>query len=162
MPRASTLLDWADVRVGFPSALMTVVALMAFFCSIHSFLCSCGDHMERIDRHLTSERCNTLSMAKTLGKAHVLSITIQSHIVFIYIITVRATLSHRSFCQHSPNLQCHSQLVCVEPTHSERCTLEDISIITAILLLLLFLLLVLLFVSLLLLSLSLYCYYLLL
>ena len=26
MPRASTLLAWADVRVGFPSALMRVVA----------------------------------------------------------------------------------------------------------------------------------------
>ena len=65
MPRASTLLAWADVRVGFPSALMRVVALMAFFCSIHSFLCNCGDHMERLDRHLTSEGCNTHSMAKT-------------------------------------------------------------------------------------------------
>ena len=40
MPRASTLLAWADVRVGFPIALMRVVALMAFFCSIHSFLCN--------------------------------------------------------------------------------------------------------------------------
>ena len=69
MPRASTLLAWADVRVGFPSALMRVVALMAFFCSIHSFLCKCGDRMERLDRHLTSEGCNTFSMAKTSGKA---------------------------------------------------------------------------------------------
>ena len=68
MPRASTLLAWADVRVGFPSALMRVVALMAFFCSIHSFLCNCGDRMERLDRHLTSEGCNTFSMAKTSGK----------------------------------------------------------------------------------------------
>ena len=65
MPRASTLLAWVDVRVGFPSTLMRVVALMAFFCSIHSFLCSCGDCMERLDRHLISEGCNTLSMAKT-------------------------------------------------------------------------------------------------
>ena len=69
MPRASTLLAWVDVRVGFPSALMRVVALMAFFCSIHSFLCNCGDRMERLDRHLTSEGCNTFSMAKTSGKA---------------------------------------------------------------------------------------------
>ena len=69
MPRASTLLAWADVRVGFPSALMRVVALMAFFCSIHSFLCNCGDRMERLDRHLTSEGCNTFSMAKTSGMA---------------------------------------------------------------------------------------------
>ena len=69
MPRTSTLLAWADVRVGFPSALMRVVALMAFFCSIHSFLCKCGDRMERLDRHLTSEGCNTFSMAKTSGKA---------------------------------------------------------------------------------------------
>ena len=72
MLRASTLLAWADVRVGFPNALMRVVApLMAFFCSIHSFLCNCGDSMERLDRHLTSEGCNTLSMAKTSGKARV-------------------------------------------------------------------------------------------
>ena len=63
MPRASTLLAWADVRV------MRVVALMAFSCSIHSFLCKCGDRMERLDRHLTSEGCNTFSMAKTSGKA---------------------------------------------------------------------------------------------
>ena len=42
MPKASTLLAWADVRVGFPSALMRVVALMVFFCSIHSFLCNYG------------------------------------------------------------------------------------------------------------------------
>ena len=69
MPRASTLLAWADVRVGFPNALMRVVALIAFFCSIHSFLCKCGDRMERLDRHLTSEGCNTFSMAKTSGKA---------------------------------------------------------------------------------------------
>ena len=90
MPRASTLLAWADVRVDFSNALMRVVALMAFFCSIHSFLCNCGDHMERLDRHLTSEgcRCNTLSMAKTSGKARVLSIRIQSHIVFLYIIII--------------------------------------------------------------------------
>ena len=69
MPRTSTLLAWADVRVGFPSALMRVVALMAFFCYIHSFLCKCGDRMEMLDRHLTSEGCNTFSMAKTSGKA---------------------------------------------------------------------------------------------
>ena len=29
------------------------------------YLCNCGDRMERLDRHLTSEGCNTLSMAKT-------------------------------------------------------------------------------------------------
>ena len=69
MPRASTLLAWADVRVGFPSALMRVVALMAFFCSIHSFLCKCGNCMEKLDRHLTSEGCNSFSMAKTSSKA---------------------------------------------------------------------------------------------
>ena len=34
------------------------------FCSIHSFLCNCGDRMERLDRLLT-----TFSMAKTSGKA---------------------------------------------------------------------------------------------
>ena len=68
MPRTSTLLAWADVRAGFPSALMRVVALMAFFCSIHSFLCKCGDRMERLVRHLTSEGCNTFSMVKTSGK----------------------------------------------------------------------------------------------
>ena len=48
MPRASTLLAWEDVRVGFPSALMRVVVLMVFFCSIHSFLCNCGGHVERL------------------------------------------------------------------------------------------------------------------
>ena len=112
IPRPSTLLAWADVRVGFPSALMRVVALMAFLSSIHNFLCNCGDRMERLDRHLTSERCNTLSMAKTLGKACVLSIRIQSHIVFIYIV--------RTF-NVTP-----SNLYVVEATHSERCTLEDL------------------------------------
>ena len=65
-----------SLRVGFPSALMRVVALMAFFCSIHSFLCNCGDGIERLDRHLTSEGCNTLFMA-TSGEARVLSIRIQ-------------------------------------------------------------------------------------
>ena len=65
MPRPSTFLSWADGRVGFPSALMRVVALMAFFCSIHSFLCNSGHRMERLDRHLTSEGCNTFYMAKT-------------------------------------------------------------------------------------------------
>ena len=45
MPKS---IAWADVRVGFPSSLMRVVALMAFFCSIHSFLCNCGDRMERL------------------------------------------------------------------------------------------------------------------
>ena len=68
MPRESTLLALADVRVGFPSALMRVVAPSAP-CSIHSLLCNCGDRMERLDRHLTSEGCNTFSMAKTSGKA---------------------------------------------------------------------------------------------
>ena len=43
-------------------ALMRVVALMAFFCSTHSFLCNCGDRMDRLDRHLTSEGCNTRSV----------------------------------------------------------------------------------------------------
>ena len=108
IPRASTLLAWADVRVGFPSALMRVVALLAFFCSIHSFLCNCGDRMERLDRHLTSEGCNTLSMAKTSGKARVLSIRIQSIYYYYYS---RVTPSN---------------LYVVEATHSERCTLEDL------------------------------------
>ena len=86
MPRASTLLAWADVRVGFPSALMRVVALMALSTAF------CATVI--VWRHLTSEGCNTLSMAKTSGKAHVLSIRsgkahvlsirIQSHIVFLY------------------------------------------------------------------------------
>ena len=49
--------------------------------------------MERLDRHLTSEGCNTLSMAKTLGKTRVLSIRIQSHIVFIYIIIIVRTFN---------------------------------------------------------------------
>ena len=39
------------------------------FCSIHSFLCNCGVRMERLDRLLTSEGCNTFSMAQTSGKA---------------------------------------------------------------------------------------------
>ena len=42
---------------------------MAFFCSIHSFLCNCGDRMERLDRHLPSEGCITRSMTKISGKA---------------------------------------------------------------------------------------------
>ena len=104
IPRASTLLAWADVRVGFPSALMWVVALMAFFCSIHSFLCNCGDRMERLDRHLTSGRPSVL-----------LIIRIQSHIVLRYItITVPSfRVTHNNFY--------------VEATHSERCTLEDLN-----------------------------------
>ena len=103
IPRASTLLAWADVRVGFPSALMWVVALMAF-CSIHSFLCNCGDRMDRLDRHLTSGRPNVL-----------LIIRIQSHIVLRYItITVPSfRVTHNNFY--------------VEVTHSERCTLEDLN-----------------------------------
>ena len=68
-PQLSVQMWGSDVRVGFPSALMRVVAVMAFFCSIHSFLCKCGDRMERLDRHLTSEGCNTFSMAKTSVKA---------------------------------------------------------------------------------------------
>ena len=64
MPRASTLLAWADDRVGFPSTLMRVVALWP------SSAPSCGDRMERLDSHLTSEGCNTFSMVKTSGKAH--------------------------------------------------------------------------------------------
>ena len=66
MSRASSLLAWADVRVGFPRTLVRVVALMAFFCSIYSFLCNCWGSF---DRHLTSEGCNTLFTAKTLSKA---------------------------------------------------------------------------------------------
>ena len=87
MPRASTLLALADVRVGFPSALIRVVALKAFFCSIHSFL-YCGDRMERLDRHLTSEGCKIFSMAKTSGKASVLliknTITYSTSVYYYY------------------------------------------------------------------------------
>ena len=108
--RASTLSAWADVRVGFPSALKRVVALMAFFCSIHSFLCNCGDRMERLDRHLTSEVCNTLSMAKTSGKACVLStrtITYSISLYYYYSSIVRTF-------NVTP-----SNLYVVEATHSE-------------------------------------------
>ena len=97
MPRASSLLDWADVRVGFPRDLVRVVTLMVFFCSIHSFLCNCGDCMEMLDRHLTSEGFNTLSIAKTSGKARRAPfIRIQSH------------SSISVHCYYSPYLQCHS------------------------------------------------------
>ena len=45
--------------------------------------------MEWLDRNLTSEGCN--AMAKTSGKACVLSIRIQLHIVFLYIIIIVPT-----------------------------------------------------------------------
>ena len=122
MPRGSTLLAWADVRVVFPSALMRVdalrvVALMAFFCSIHRFLCNCGDRMERLDRHSTCEGCNTLSMAKTSGKSRVLSIRIQSHIIFCIIIIIIVPTFNVT----------PSNFYVVEATLSERCTLEDLN-----------------------------------
>ena len=103
-------------RCQFPSALMRVVALMALFCSIHSFLCNRGDRMERLDRHLTSEGCSTLSMAKTSDKARVLSIRIQSHyysisLYYYYSRTLNVTPSN---------------LYVVKATHSERCTLDDL------------------------------------
>ena len=138
MPRASTLLAWADVRVGFPSALMRVVALMAFFCSIHSFLCNCGDRMDRLDRYLKSEGCNTLSIEKTSGKARVLSIRIQSDIVFLYIIIIVPTFSV------TPNNCMLWRLPTILRDAPWRISIL-ISIITTILLLLLFLLLLLLF-----------------
>ena len=53
----------------------------------------CGDRMERLDRHLTSEGCNTLSMVKISGKARVISIRIQSHIVFLYVIIIVPTFN---------------------------------------------------------------------
>ena len=49
--------------------------------------------MERLDRHFISEGCNTLSMVKTSGNAPVLSIRIQSHIEFLYIIIVVPTFN---------------------------------------------------------------------
>ena len=110
MPRASTLLAWADVRVGFPSALMRVVALMAFFCSIHSFLCNCGNRMERLDRHLTGEGCNTFSMAKTSGKAQ--CAPYYKNIITYSVYYPSFNVTHNNFY--------------VEATHSERCTLEDL------------------------------------
>ena len=54
--------DTVSCQGWLSKALMRVVALMAFFCSIHSFLCNCGDRMDRLDRHLTSEGCNTRSV----------------------------------------------------------------------------------------------------
>ena len=101
----------------FSNALMRVVALMAFFCSIHSFLCKCGDHMERLDRHLTSEGCNTFSMAKTPGKAQCApyyknTITYSTSVYYYYKSLPSKSLTINNFY--------------VEATHSERCTLEDL------------------------------------
>ena len=62
------------------------------FCSIHSFLCNCGDRMERLDRNLTSEGCNTFSMAKTSGKAQCApyyknAITYSTSLLYITIVS---------------------------------------------------------------------------
>ena len=70
MPRASTLLAWADEGSCSDGFLLLHPQLSV----------QLGDCMERLDRHLTSEGCKTLSMSKTSGKARVLSIRIQSHI----------------------------------------------------------------------------------
>ena len=56
-------------------------------------------------------------MAKTSGQACVLSIRIQSHIVFFYIIIIIV----RTF-----NVTPSHLYVVVEATYSERCTLEDL------------------------------------
>ena len=99
------------------NALMRVVALMAFFCSIHSFLCKCGDRMERLDRYLTSEGCNTFSMVKTSGKAQCApyyknTITYSTSVYYYYKSLLSKSLTINNFY--------------VEATHSERCTLEDL------------------------------------
>ena len=120
------------------NALMRVVALMAFFCSIHSFLCKCGDRMERLDRHLTSEGCNTFSMAKTSGKAQCApyyrnTITYSTSVYYYYKSLPSKSLTINNFY--------------VEATHSRDAPWRIsilISIITMLLLLLLFILLLLL------------------
>ena len=88
MPRPFSLLAWADVRIGFPRTLVRVDSMMAFFCSIHSFLCNCGDRMERLDRNLTSEGCKTLSTVKTLGKAWCAPYYKNTIPLFLYIIII--------------------------------------------------------------------------
>ena len=119
---------------------MRVVTLMAFFCSIHSFLCNCGDRMERLDRHLTSEGCNTFSMAKTSGKAQcALIIRIQSHIVLLYITNISPFLQNNFYVE-------------------ARDAPWRISILFSIIIMLLLLLLLLFLLLLLLLFLLYYCY----
>ena len=81
---------------------------MMAFCSIHSILC--GEHMERLDRHLTSEGCNTLSMTKTSGKAWCAPYH-KNTIIFIIVPTFNVT----------PN-----NFYVVKATHSKRCILEDL------------------------------------
>ena len=101
-------------RVGYPSALMRVVALMAFFCSIHSFLCKCGDRMERLDRHLTSEWCNTFSMAKTSGKAQCAPY-------------YKNTITYTSVYYYYKSLPSKSLTITfMWRLHFEGCTLEDL------------------------------------
>ena len=88
-------------------------SIQSFSLGIHSFLCNCEDHLERLDRHLTSEGCNTLSMEKTSGKAQCAPYyknTIRCSISVIIVPTFNVT----------PNN------FYVEYTHSERCTLEDL------------------------------------
>ena len=99
--------------------------------------------MERLDRHLTSEGCNTFSMAKTSGKAQCApfyknTITYSTSVYYYYMSLPSKSLT----------------ITFVEATHSERRISILISIITMLLLLLLLLfllLLLLLFVLLLLL-----------
>ena len=72
--------------------------------------------MERLDRHLTSEGCNTFSMAKTSGKAqcapYYKNTITYSTSVYYYYKSLPSKVTHNNFY--------------VEATHSERCTLEDL------------------------------------
>ena len=72
--------------------------------------------MERLDRHLTSEGCNTFSMAKTSGKAQCApyyknTITYSTSVYYYYKSLPSKSLTNNFY---------------VEATHSERCTLEDL------------------------------------
>ena len=66
MPRAFTLLAWADVRVGFPSTLMRVVAPSA---PSTAFCATVGIIWRGLIGYWQVKGCNTFSMAKTSGKA---------------------------------------------------------------------------------------------
>ena len=87
-------------------------SIQSFSLGIHSFLCNCEDHMERLDRHLTSEGCNTLSMAKTSSKARCAR---------YYKNTIRCSISGIIV----PTFNVTPNNFYVEYT-SERCTLEDL------------------------------------
>ena len=71
--------------------------------------------MERLDRLLTNEGCNTFSMGKTSGKAQCAP---------YYKNTITYSTSVYYYYKSPPSKSL--TITYVEATHSERCTLEDL------------------------------------